>query len=92
MDCAIETADGLTIPIDSKFYAGQYKQYQEAGQANLRTNILRDLRTAILRDAEDIAGKYLRQNTTSNYAVLYIASEKLIDLVDGIENLRQDCL
>ena len=92
VDCAIETADGLTIPIDSKFYAGQYKQYQEAGQANLRTNILRDLRTAILRDAEDIAGKYLRQNTNSNYAVLYIASEKLIDLVDGIENLRQDCL
>ena len=92
VDCAIETADGLTIPIDSKFYAGQYKQYQDAGQANLRTNILRDLRTAILRDAEDIARKYLRQNTTSNYAVLYIASEKLIDLVDGIENLRQDCL
>ena len=92
VDCAIETADGLTIPIDSKFYAGQYKQYQEAGQANLRTNILRDLRTAILRDAEDIANKYLRQNSTSNYAVLYIASEKLIDLVDGIENLRQDCL
>ena len=92
VDCAIETADGLIIPIDSKFYAGQYKQYQDAGQANLRTNILRDLRTAILRDAEDIAEKYLRQNTTSNYAVLYIASEKLIDLVDGIENLRQDCL
>jgi DNA recombination protein RmuC len=53
---------------------------------------LRDLRTAILRDADDIASKYIRQNTTSNYAVLYIASEKLIDLVDDIENLRQDCL
>ena len=54
--------------------------------------MLRDLRTAILRDAEDIANKYLRQNSTSNYAVLYIASEKLIDLVDEIDNLRQDCL
>jgi len=92
VDCAIKTADGIMIPIDSKFYAGQYKQYQEAGQANLRANILRDLRTAILRDADDIATKYLRQNSTSNYAVLYIASEKLIDLVDEIENLRQDCL
>ena len=29
VDCAIETADGLIIPIDSKFYAGQYKQYQD---------------------------------------------------------------
>ena len=92
VDCAVKTADGITIPIDSKFYAGQYKQYQEAGQATLRANILRDLRTAILRDADDIATKYLRQNSTSNYAVLYIASEKLIDLVDEIENLRQDCL
>ena len=76
VDCAVKTADGITIPIDSKFYAGQYKQYQEAGQATLRANILRDLRTAILRDADDIATKYLRQNSTSNYAVLYIASEK----------------
>ena len=92
VDCAIKTADGIIIPIDSKFYAGQYKQYQEAGQANLRANILRDLRTTILRDADDIATKYLRQNSTSNYAVLYIASEKLVDLVDEIENLRQDCL
>ena len=92
VDCAIETADGLIIPIDSKFYAGQYKQYQEANQSNVRSNVLRDLRTAILRDAEDIANKYLRQNSTSNYAVLYIASEKLIDLVDEIDNLRQDCL
>ena len=92
VDCAVKTADGVTIPIDSKFYAGQYKQYQEAGQANIRANVLRDLRTAILRDADDIATKYLRQNSTSNYAVLYIASEKLVDLVDEIENLRQDCL
>ena len=92
VDCAIETADGLIIPIDSKFYAGQYKQYQDASQANIRSNVLRDLRTSILRDAEEIANKYLRQNSTSNYAVLYIASEKLIDLVDEIDNLRQDCL
>ena len=92
VDCAVKTADGITIPIDSKFYAGQYKQYQQAGQANLRANVLRDLRAAILRDADDIANKYLRQNSTTNYAVLYIASEKLIDLVDEIENLRQDCL
>ena len=44
VDCAVKTADGVTIPIDSKFYAGQYKQYQEAGQANIRANVLRDLR------------------------------------------------
>ena len=53
---------------------------------------MRDLRTAILRDAEDISEKYILQNSTTNYAVLYIASEKLIDLVDKIEDLRQECL
>ena len=92
VDCAVKTADGLTIPIDSKFYPSQYRQYQEASRDSERGNVLRDLRSAILRDADDIASKYIRQNTTSNYAVLYIASEKLIDLVDDIENLRQDCL
>ena len=30
-DCAINNADGLIIPIDSKFYAGKYQSYQSAG-------------------------------------------------------------
>ena len=92
VDCAVNTADGLIIPIDSKFYAGQYQNYQSAGNDVDRKKILRDLRTALLRDAEDISNKYILQNTTSNYAVLYIASEKLIDLVDMIDSLRQECL
>ena len=45
-----------------------------------------------MRDAEDISGKYILQNKTTNYAILYIASEKLIDLVDKIPDLRQECL
>ena len=57
-----------------------------------RKKVLRDLRTAVLRDAEDISKKYILQNKTSNYAVLYMASEKLIDLVDKIDDLRQECL
>ena len=92
VDCAITSAEGFVIPIDSKFYAGQYQNYQSAGNDIDRKKVLRDLRTALLRDAEDISNKYILQNTTSNYAVLYIASEKLIDLVDLIDNLRQECL
>ena len=92
VDCAIKSAEGFIIPIDSKFYAGQYQNYQSAGNDVDRKKVLRDLRTALLRDAEDISNKYILQNTTSNYAVLYIASEKLIDLVDMIDNLRQECL
>jgi DNA recombination protein RmuC len=92
VDCAITSSEGFIIPIDSKFYAGQYQNYQSAGNDVDRKKILRDLRTALLRDAEDISNKYILQNTTSNYALLYIASEKLIDLVDMIDNLRQECL
>jgi DNA recombination protein RmuC len=92
VDCAITTAEGFIVPIDSKFYAGQYQNYQSAGNDNDRKKVLRELRTAILRDAEDISAKYILQNKTTNYAILYIASEKLIDLVDKIPELRQECL
>ena len=92
VDCAVVSAEGIKIPIDSKFYAGQYRQYQEAHDEVSRKKVLRDLKSAILRDAQDIADKYILQNSTSNYAILYIASEKLIDLVDKITDLRQECL
>ena len=92
VDCAITTAEGFIVPIDSKFYAGQYQNYQSARNDNDRNRVLRELRTAILRDAEDISSKYILQNKTTNYAILYIASEKLIDLVDKIPDLRQECL
>ena len=92
VDCAITTAEGFIVPIDSKFYAGQYQNYQSAGNDGDRKRVLRDLRTAILSDAEDISKKYILQNKTTNYAILYIASEKLIDLVDKIPDLRQECL
>jgi DNA recombination protein RmuC len=92
VDCSITTAEGFIVPIDSKFYAGQYQNFQSAGSDVERKKVLRDLRTAVLRDAEDISKKYILQNKTSNYAVLYMASEKLIDLVDKIDDLRQECL
>ena len=92
VDCSITTAEGFIVPIDSKFYAGQYQNFQSAGSDVERKIIFRDLRNAVLRDAEDISKKYILQNKTSNYAVLYMASEKLIDLVDKIDDLRQECL
>ena len=92
VDCSITTAEGFIVPIDSKFYAGQYQNFQSAGSDVERKKVLRDLRTAVLRDAEDISKKYILQNKTSNYAVLYMASEKLIDIVDKIDDLRQECL
>ena len=90
VDCAITTAEGIIIPIDSKFYAGQYQNFQAASTDTDRSKILNKLKNAILNDAEEISKKYLLKNTTSNYVVLYIPSEKLIDLVGQINGLRQE--
>ena len=92
VDCAIYSADGLIIPIDSKLYSGQFKNYQATSKKSEQEKILKGLRTSILKDADEISQKYIRQNTTTNYAILYIASEKMNDLVDSIEDLRQECL
>ena len=91
-DCAVTNSDGLIIPIDSKFYQGQYQNYHEAGSKTERNKVLQSLKRTILSDAESISEKYILRNSTSNYVVLYIASEKIIDLVTQIDNLRQECL
>ena len=91
-DCAVTNSEGLIIPIDSKFYQGQYQNYHEAGSKTERNKVLQSLKRTILSDAESISEKYILRNSTSNYVVLYIASEKIIDLVTKIDNLRQECL
>ena len=91
-DCAVTNSEGLIIPIDSKFYQGQYQNYHEAGSKTERNKILQSFKRTILSDAESISEKYILRNSTSNYVVLYIASEKIIDLVTQIDNLRQECL
>lgn len=90
VDCAITTAEGIIVPIDSKFYAGQYQNYQDAKTSTERKKILGNLRTEVLSDATDISSKYLLRNITSNYVILYIPSEKLIDLINQIEGLREE--
>ena len=90
VDCAVTTAEGVIVPIDSKFYAGQYQNYQDAKTGTERKKILGNLRTEVLSDAGDISSKYLLRNITSNYVILYIPSEKLIDLINQIEGLREE--
>lgn len=90
VDCAVTTAEGIIVPIDSKFYAGQYQNYQDAKTSTERKKILGNLRTEVLSDATEISSKYLLRNITSNYVILYIPSEKLIDLINQIEGLREE--
>lgn len=91
-DCAVKNTEGLIIPIDSKFYQGQYQNYHNTNSKTEKNKVLHGLKRTILNDAESISKKYILRNSTSNYVVLYIASEKIIDLVTQIEDLRQECL
>ena len=70
-DCSITTAEGFIVPIDSKFYAGQYQSYQSAGSDTERKKVLRDLRTAVLRDADDISKKYILQKLFQILILMY---------------------
>ena len=92
VDCAVKSPEGLIIPIDSKLYKGRYQKYHEANSKDDKVKILKDLSDAILKDAKALSEKYILRNSTSNYVVLYIASEKIIDLVNQIDDLRQECL
>ena len=92
VDCSITTSEGFIIPIDSKFYSGLYENYQIASKKDDQKAVLKDLKNQTLKDAKEISKKYILQNKTTNYAVLYMASEKIIDLVDKIDGLRQECL
>ena len=59
VDCAVLTADGVKIPIDSKFYPGIYKNYQNSKTDKDRNTVLKDLKNAVLNDAADISNKYI---------------------------------
>ena len=39
-DCAVTNSEGLIIPIDSKFYQGQYQNYHEAGSKTEKLPVL----------------------------------------------------
>tara|TARA_B100000989_G_scaffold176061_1_gene132145 strand:+ start:264 stop:1148 length:885 start_codon:yes stop_codon:yes gene_type:complete len=92
VDCAIETTNEILIPIDSKFYAAQYSDYQEATTKTDRDRILNSLKNSIVKDAESISEKYFVNGITSKIGVLYIPSEGLVAMVNLIEGLRESLL
>ena len=92
VDCAIETTNKILIPIDSKFYAAQYSDYQEATTKTDRDRILNSLKNSVIKDAQSIGEKYFVDGITSKIGVLYIPSEGLVAMVNLIEGLRDSLL
>ena len=70
VDCSITTAEGFIVPIDSKFYAGQYQNFQSAGSdveclTEKRILILGPNTLAAFLDTIRVGHHYLKLNDTA---------------------------
>ena len=80
------------MPIDAKFPSGLYDGYLEAtrsGDDKLVKNSLNEIRRKVLSDAEDINTKYIQSGITTDMGVMFIPSEALLQLIDTIDNIRE---
>ena len=74
----------MSLTIDSKFHSPNLPVVTFPPK-----NLFNSLR-GVVTDANDISDKYLIGNITSNYVLLYIPSEKILDLINQIEGLREE--
>ena len=93
VEFVIRLNDGLLLPIDAKFSSALYDTYIQAadsgnGQAvKLATTAIE---RSVKQNAADIESKYMQTGITVNFGVMFIPSESLMQLIDSIENLREN--
>jgi DNA recombination protein RmuC len=84
--------EGLLLPIDAKFPSGLYDNYlasiQQSDERSVKKSI-DDIRRHVIKDAIDIKEKYVQTGITIDLGVMYIPSESLMQLIDSIDNLRE---
>ena len=92
VEIVIKMPEGLLLPIDAKFPSGLYDNYLAAienGDERLVKKTIDDIRRHVIKDATDIKEKYIQTGTTIDLGVMYIPSESLMQLIDSIDNLRE---
>ena len=93
VEFVIKLNDGLLLPIDAKFSSALYDNYIQAadsgnGQAvKLATTAIE---RSVKQNAADIESKYMQTGITVEFGVMFIPSESLMQLIDSIENLREN--
>lgn len=93
VEFVIKLNDGLLLPIDAKFSSALYDTYIQAadsgnGQAvKLATTAIE---RSVKQNATDIESKYIQTGITVDFGVMFIPSESLMQLIDSIENLREN--
>ena len=92
VEFVVKLPEGLLLPIDAKFPSGLYENYlsaAETGDEKLVKKSIDDIRRHVINDAEDIKEKYVQTGVTVDLGVMYIPSEGLMQMIDSIDNLRE---
>lgn len=93
VEFVLKMPEGLLLPIDAKFPSGLYDNYLDAinqGDEKIVKKSIDDIRRHVLKDAIDIKEKYIQVGVTIDLGVMYIPSEALMQLIDSIDNLREE--
>ena len=94
VEFAIILQDDLLMPIDAKFPSGLYDKYLNAAE-KLDKNSIEDSKKEIMRhikkEAKSISSKYVLEGVTTDYAILYLPSESLFQLVMNL-NIKESIL
>ena len=92
VEIVLKMPEGLLLPIDAKFPSGLYDNYlasiQQSDERSVKKSI-DDIRRHVIKDAIDIKQKYVQTGLTIDLGVMYIPSESLMQLIDSIDNLRE---
>ena len=92
VEIVLKMPEGLLLPIDAKFPSGLYDNYlasiQQSDERSVKKSI-DDIRRHVIKDAIDIKEKYVQTGLTIDLGVMYIPSESLMQLIDSIDNLRE---
>jgi DNA recombination protein RmuC len=93
VEFAIKLPEGLLLPIDAKFPSGLFDNYLSAVD-NRNSQLIKASSDAIRRhvqkDAKDIKEKYIQSGITIELGIMYIPSESLMQLIDSIDNIREE--
>ena len=92
VEIVLKMPEGLLLPIDAKFPSGLYDNYLAAienGDERFVKKTIDDIRRHVIKDATDIKEKYIQTGITIDLGVMYIPSESLMQLIDSIDNLRE---
>ena len=93
VEFVIKLNDGLLLPIDAKFSSALYDTYiqvADSGNGQAVKLATTAIERSVKQNAADIESKYMQTGITVNFGVMFIPSESLMQLIDSIENLREN--